>query len=105
MNSTSVPGFTPGVEVEVRTRYLSNWAAGFVVVSVEGDWVGLRRRSDGAILPVAIPAKDIRPRRRSDQEHPRPVAVSKQRRFETTAPRVHGRGREALCRRRTTKAN
>lgn len=91
MSITSTSGFAPGVEVEVRTRYLSNWATGFVVVSVEGDWVGLRRRSDGAILPVAIPAKDIRPRRRSDQERPRPVAVSKQRRFETTAPRMRGR--------------
>ena len=68
MSFTSTSGFAPGVEVEVRTRYLSNWATGFVVVSVEGDWVGLRRRSDDAILPVAIPAKDIRPRRRSDQE-------------------------------------
>jgi len=65
MTLASMSAIVPGTEVEVRTRYLSNWATGFEVVSVDGDRVGLRRRSDGAILPVPIAADDIRPCRRS----------------------------------------
>jgi hypothetical protein len=61
--------YAPGTPVEVRTRYLSNWSPGFEVVSVHGSKVGVRRRSDRAILPVSIAVDDIRPYR-SDQEHP-----------------------------------
>ena len=60
MKIASNEEFAPGTEVEVRTHYLSSWAGGFEVVSVEGDQVGLRRRSDGAILPVALAADDVR---------------------------------------------
>jgi hypothetical protein len=49
-----------GTEIEVRTRYLASWAGGFEVEWVEGDRVGVRRRSDGDILPVAIASNDIR---------------------------------------------
>jgi len=55
--------------VEVRTRYLSNWSSGFEVVSVNGNKVGVRRRSDRAILPVPIAVNDVRPCR-PDHEHP-----------------------------------
>jgi hypothetical protein len=55
--------YRPGMPVEVRTRYLSSWTAGFEVASVQGDRVGLRRQSDRVILPVTIGVDDIRPRR------------------------------------------
>ena len=61
--------YAPGMPVEVRTRYLSNWASGFEVVSVNGNKVGVRRRSDRAVLPVPIAVNDVRPCR-PDQEHP-----------------------------------
>ena len=57
---TLAPPIKPGVEVDVRTRYLRTWAPGFVVVSVDGDHVRLRRRFDGAALPVTIPVADVR---------------------------------------------
>ena len=53
---------SPGTEVEVRTHFLSSWAPGFEVVSVDGDEVGLRRRSDGELLPVTVPVDDVRRR-------------------------------------------
>jgi hypothetical protein len=62
--------FPRGTEVEVRTRYLSNWVTGFEVDSVHGDRVGLRRRSDGAILPVTMSVDDIRPCQTSLVRHP-----------------------------------
>jgi hypothetical protein len=52
-----------GIEVEVRTHYLSSWVSGFEIVAVEGDRVRLRRRSDGVALPVAMAADDVRPHR------------------------------------------
>ena len=61
MDITSIAGYAPGMQVEVRTRYLSNWSSGFEVVSVDGDHVGVRRRSDSVILPVAIAVDDVRP--------------------------------------------
>jgi hypothetical protein len=58
---SSIAAFAPGTPVEVRTRYLSNWSSGFEVVSVHGDQVDVRRRSDREILPVTIAVDDIRP--------------------------------------------
>ena len=52
-----------GSEVEVRTRFLSNWVRGFEVVAVQGDQVGVRRRSDGAVLPVTLRSDEVRARR------------------------------------------
>lgn len=66
---TSVTEYAPGTRVEVRTRYLSSWAPGFEVASVSGDHVGVRRRSDGVVLPVAVAVDDIRPCQSHD-EHP-----------------------------------
>jgi hypothetical protein len=60
---------SPGTEVEVRTRYQGRWVPGFEVDAVHSDprerndrYV-LRRRSDGAVLPVAFNQTEIRPRR------------------------------------------
>lgn len=63
---TSNDVFTPGTEVDVRTRYLASWASGFEIASIDGDRVGLRRQSDGVILPVALTADDIRPHQPRD---------------------------------------
>jgi hypothetical protein len=52
----------PGTPVEVRTRYLSNWVAGFEVLTVDGDQVKVRRRSDGAVLPAPVAFEDVRTR-------------------------------------------
>jgi hypothetical protein len=49
-----------GAEVEVRTHYLGTWARGFEIASIEGDGAQLRRRSDGALLPVTIPVEHVR---------------------------------------------
>jgi hypothetical protein len=60
---------SPGTEVEVRTRYEGRWASGFEVDAVHrdggdrNDRYVVRRRSDGAVLPVAFHAAEIRPRR------------------------------------------
>jgi hypothetical protein len=60
---------SPGTEVEVRTRYQGGWAPGFEVSAVQSDpsertdrYV-LRRRSDGALLPVAFSQTEVRRRR------------------------------------------
>jgi len=57
--------------VEVRTHYLSNWSSGFEVVSVDGDHVGVRRRSDSVILPVTIAVDDVRPCEPEPEDHER----------------------------------
>jgi hypothetical protein len=60
--SASPDWFLPGTEVEVRTRYLLSWTRGFEVVAVDdGHDVWLRRRSDGATLPMPIGVEQIRP--------------------------------------------
>lgn len=53
-------------EVEVFVPYDRHWVAGFeladVVQSDDGDSLfRLRRRSDGTLLPVAMPADRVRP--------------------------------------------
>jgi hypothetical protein len=55
--------FVPGTEVEVRTRYLFSWTSGFEVVAVDDGHrhVRLRRRSDGATLPMPISFEQVRP--------------------------------------------
>jgi hypothetical protein len=52
-----------GASVEVLVRYQHHWAPGFEVVSVDDDGYWLRRRSDGAMLPVAFADDEIRPTR------------------------------------------
>jgi len=51
----------PGAAVEIRTRFLANWAPGFEAVVIAGDRVSVRRRSDGEVLPVTISLDDVRP--------------------------------------------
>jgi hypothetical protein len=52
-----------GASVEVLVRYQHHWAPGFEVVLVDDDGYWLRRRSDGAMLPVAFADDEIRPTR------------------------------------------
>ena len=54
----------PGVEVEVRRRYDSEWAPGFSVHDICGSSYVIRRQSDGAVLPGAFSAEDVRVRDR-----------------------------------------
>ncbi|MFN8051958.1 MAG: hypothetical protein U0Q22_11000 [Acidimicrobiales bacterium] len=49
-----------GTSVEVRRRFDQEWARGFEVASAAEDGYRLRRRSDGAVLPVSFPADDVR---------------------------------------------
>ena len=49
-----------GTTVEVRRRFDQAWARGFEVADTEPDGYRLRRRSDGALLPVSFPAADVR---------------------------------------------
>lgn len=49
-----------GSTVEVRRRFDQAWASGFEVVDTDIDGYRLRRRSDGAVLPVAFPATEVR---------------------------------------------
>ena len=66
---TSTTEYAPGTAVEVRTRYLSSWAPGFEVAEVFGDRVGVRRRSDGVVLPVRLKVDEVR-RCPPDHAHP-----------------------------------
>ena len=50
----------PGTHVEVKRRFDDAWARGFQIHAAHDDGYQLRRLSDGAILPVAFPASDIR---------------------------------------------
>jgi hypothetical protein len=52
-----------GTEVEVLTRYEPRWTTGFEIAAVDDDGFLLRRQSDGALLPSAFRAEQLRPRR------------------------------------------
>ena len=59
-------GMRPGTRVEVRSRFESKWTRGFEVADrADADGEGgamykVRRRSDGAILPVTFSEADLR---------------------------------------------
>lgn len=55
------PALAVGEAVEVRRRFDRAWARGFVIDERTGSGYRLRRTSDGAVLPVAFPAADVRP--------------------------------------------
>jgi hypothetical protein len=62
MRSANPHRFLPGAQVEVRTRYLFSWTRGFEVIALDDDHhVRVRRRSDGAPLPVPISVEHVRP--------------------------------------------
>ena len=54
----------PGVTVHVRNRFDGRWVSGFEVAEVDGapgaEQVRLRRRSDGAVLPLPFETDEIR---------------------------------------------
>jgi hypothetical protein len=52
-----------GTEVEVLTRYEHRWSAGFEIAAIDDDGFLVRRHSDGAVLPAAFSANELRPRR------------------------------------------
>lgn len=49
-----------GEPVEVRRRFDQRWSRGFEIESSEDDGYRLRRRSDGAVLPIVFAATDVR---------------------------------------------
>jgi hypothetical protein len=51
------------LEVEVRTHFDGRWVGGFEIADVTDNRYLLRRHSDGAMLPVAFSAHDVRSRR------------------------------------------
>jgi hypothetical protein len=51
----------PGTQVEVRRKFDRKWARGFELHAATDDGYQLTRCSDGALLPVAFPAADVRP--------------------------------------------
>lgn len=54
-----------GDHVEVRNSFDSEWSRGFEIAEVDDDGsVRLRRRSDGAVLPVRFTPDDVREERR-----------------------------------------
>jgi hypothetical protein len=60
-------GLAPGTKVEVRTSFDRSWARGFEVVEVVGDAAyRVRRLLDDVVLPVAVPAEDVRRERSRD---------------------------------------
>ena len=54
-----------GIKVEVRTGFDRSWAAGFVVEEATDGGYRVKRRSDGEVLPVAIPRADVRRERKN----------------------------------------
>lgn len=50
----------PGTPVEVRNRFDGTWSRGFEVVSHDDDGYRILRHSDRSVLPVALPADDVR---------------------------------------------
>jgi hypothetical protein len=54
------PALMNGALVEVRRRFDDEWARGFEVAASGPAGYRLRRRSDGAILPVDFPESDLR---------------------------------------------
>jgi hypothetical protein len=50
----------PGTQVEVLSRYQHSWSTGFEVAAVDQRGYRLRRRSDGYVLPVVMPAGRVR---------------------------------------------
>lgn len=59
-------GLAVGTKVEVRTSFDRSWARGFEVVEALGEAAYLvRRLSDDVVLPVAVPAENVRRERSS----------------------------------------
>ena len=50
-----------GQQVEVHVGYTNAWATGFEVADVVPGGCRLRRRSDGALLPIITATADLRP--------------------------------------------
>jgi hypothetical protein len=53
-----------GTRVEVRSRFIGSWSRGFEVAEHRGDRYGIKRLSDGSVLPDDFDQDEIRPERR-----------------------------------------
>jgi hypothetical protein len=54
-------GLQVGDPVEVLVRFTNRWARGFSLAEVRPDGVGVRRHSDGRVLPAPFPPSEVRP--------------------------------------------
>jgi hypothetical protein len=63
-----------GADVEVHSRFDDTWIRGFEVAEIEqrdrSFALRLRRRSDGAVLPVLFDSKDVREAKPRDRTWP-----------------------------------
>jgi hypothetical protein len=53
-----------GTAVDVRSRYVGSWSAGFEVAQAVRDGYRVRRMSDGSVLPDVFTNDDVRAQRR-----------------------------------------
>lgn len=56
----------PGTHVEVRNSFDNEWSRGFEIAEIvdKSSKLRIRRRSDGAVLPVTFEVDDVREERR-----------------------------------------
>ena len=55
----------PGTHVEVRNTFDNSWARGFEIAEIiDAMKFRIRRRSDGAVLPVTFEPDDVREEKR-----------------------------------------
>jgi hypothetical protein len=59
------PGLPVGTKVEVRNGFDRSWVNGFTIDEVLETAYRVRRRSDDELLPVEIPARDVRRERKN----------------------------------------
>ncbi len=50
----------PGMEVEILNQFEGRWSRGFEVAEAVGGAYRVRRRSDGAVLPVLFAGTSVR---------------------------------------------
>ncbi|HXH58081.1 hypothetical protein [Iamia sp.] len=55
----------PGTRVEVRDGFEGQWHRGFVVEEIAPEGYRVRRTSDDAVLPSALPRPSVRRERRN----------------------------------------
>ena len=55
-----------GTRVEVRSRFIGTWSRGFEIAEHRDNCYGIKRLSDGSLLPDGFDPSDVRPERRKN---------------------------------------
>jgi hypothetical protein len=63
IRALSRDGLAVGTSVDVRSRYVGSWSAGFEVAEAMSDGYRVRRLSDGSVLPDVFTNEDVRAQR------------------------------------------